>query len=719
MWRSQVSTAVGVRWTAGQISLNQTWTHSADAFVVNASVVMTGSGALDVAGPSAVLSIAGMAVMVNVPVSVTNGATLQTTAETLSLGGGGVWNATVSISSGILKLTQGTFAVQSTAVWEGSSAGLSVKGTAFVLVYCLLKWPESFVVSVGEAGTLTLLANASVSGPLTVADTASLLVAASVAVEALALQDNAVLAVANATLEARGLVQTGGVVDLGTGGALLLTGNCSQSGGQVAGAGAVEAVAGTWSVSGGAWSGTGSVVVAAPARLELAPAVPLSVTRQVSHALCGTCHTPASASVCVQVTTSGEVAWSSGDVVLQSAWSHQNGKSFMVTADGGSLTGAGSILLAGTGTMLLVDTADVVTIGTTLNTEAQTTVAVMSGRLLLIGTGLWTGTASTASADATLELRSAAAGYTLSSTASLTGTSGQVVVSGGVVTVNTSVALTAGVACSVTGGRLVLGASTVFAPVTTVSGGQLSVAADVNVSSTLDVSGDGAVAVGPGSTLRLGGGGSWSPSSSSGVSLGGAGAVLSFVNGTYSLDSASALSGSTGQVQVTGAAAVTVTAALAVTAGATCAISDGGTLTLSAGAASLSPAVTVSASGTLRVTTNVSLPAAGGLVVASGGSAEVVAGTLSVLGGCRIDVGGAVNVNTGAQLTVANGCRQLGGTIDGAGLVVANGGVYEMSGGSWTGSGIFRLVSTGTLALTGSVSLARSVRLLCLGNWVS
>ena len=272
--------------------MNQTWTHSAGAFVVNASdMIMTGSGALAVAGPSAVLWIAGTAATFAVPVSVTDGAALQTAVGTLTLGGGGVWSATISVSSGLLKLTQGTFAVQPTAIWAGISAGLSVMGAASVLVSCSLAWPESFIVSVGESGRLSFLANASVSGPLTVADTASLLVAATVSMEALAVRDSAVLAVTNATLQAHGLMQTGGTVDLDTGGVLRLTGDCSQLGGQMEGAGAVEATAGTWSVSGGMWSGTGSVVVAAPARLEVAPAAQLSVTRQVSALLWHLSHT--------------------------------------------------------------------------------------------------------------------------------------------------------------------------------------------------------------------------------------------------------------------------------------------------------------------------------------------------------------------------------------------------------------------------------------------
>ena len=405
--------------------------------------------------------------------------------------------------------------------------------------------------------------------------------------------------------------------------------------------------------------------------------------------------------------TSGEVVWSSGDVVLQSTWTHHSGQNFTVTALG-SWTGAGSVLLAGTGTALLVETADVVTIGTALNMEAQATVAVVHGRLLLTGTGMWHGTASTVSAGATLEFRSATAGYMLSSTASLTGDSGEVVVSGGLVTVNTAVALDAGVACAVTGGKLVLGARLALAPVMVVSGGQLLVVADVNVSSTLDVSNDGSVVVGANSTLRLGGGGSWSPSSS-GVSLSGAGAVLSFVSGTYSLSSASALSGSAGQMQVTGGATVTVTAALAVTAGATCVVSDGGTLTLGAGAVSLDPSVTVTASGKLRVTANVSLLAAGGLGVSLGGSAEVAAGTLTVLGTCRMDAGGTVNVHAGAQLTVANGCQQLGGTIDGAGSVVAIGGLFEMSGGMWTGPGAITFSDKVSLVVLASFTAERPV----------
>ena len=402
------------------------------------------------------------------------------------------------------------------------------------------------------------------------------------------------------------------------------------------------------------------------------------------------------------------VSWSGGDINVSGSWTFFDGSVFNVSGSGVSATGPGSILLTGTTTTMKKTGNGVVMIGTALNMEAQATVAVVHGRLLLTGTGMWHGTASTVSAGATLEFRSATAGYMLSSTASLTGDSGEVVVSGGLVTVNTAVALDAGVACAVTGGKLVLGARLALAPVMVVSGGQLLVVADVNVSSTLDVSNDGSVVVGANSTLRLGGGGSWSPSSS-GVSLSGAGAVLSFVSGTYSLSSASALSGSAGQMQVTGGATVTVTAALAVTAGATCVVSDGGTLTLGAGAVSLDPSVTVTASGKLRVTANVSLLAAGGLGVSLGGSAEVAAGTLTVLGTCRMDAGGTVNVHAGAQLTVANGCQQLGGTIDGAGSVVAIGGLFEMSGGMWTGLGAFRLASTGALALTGSVVLKRSV----------
>ena len=477
---AQVTSSADVTWTSGDISLASAWTHTGGTLALaSASGVLSGAGTMTVSGATSVLLKADNSVTsINATLLLRDSSALSVTAGTLELGGGGAWDdgTTVTVGgSATLRVTTQT--VTAHGVLAGASGAVEISGGVLEVNQCpVASAGVAFSVTGGElrvaacpvfvssiavhSGLVSVAADCSCGGALTLAGSGAVLVRPAVALTLLA----------------------GGSFD-------------SSSGVQL------QAASSALILAGGAFALRSATAIVGGGTVSVTGRADVTVSAALGGLTASSSFTVGSGSLTLDASsfTAPLRVLAAGTLRLATATTLQG----VVTVVGGALTVgagptqfAGGLVVDGAAAAVAVDAAASVTAGVcnfshntlALSATFTTTIDCSTSGAAVTGAGTWSVTAGTV----TLGTPAAAFGPLLS-----VGAAGQVVInantllSGGMavtgelrVTPVGMLDVAAGAACSIADGRLevALGAKVTLDTDCRQSGGALGGAGEVAIS---------------------------------------------------------------------------------------------------------------------------------------------------------------------------------------------------------------------------------------------